>query len=389
MRSLRQRPSMWGNIKEWDARARTSSAPFRLMDGAWLVHDREQIHDVLTHTERYVEQSAFLRTQTLFPLPLDARKEILGFLVPRMAELDLSWDNVKSTTLPARSGIRRSHRWGVRLIRDLSRPVLVDADYGTTYSLMNYYIERKSIRDDNWGAYNRLDGARRSELHQSLGKALRVESRTRGSARNDLATFLGTQFSLDLPDGELGELFSKLTQSVVGFTGSLIEYATLLGSRNPDIAHRYANGEGQNDVHETLRLHPISWRLARVAAYEHVLGEVVIREGDSVVLSTATLHRSDRHWRNPLVYDPARWSEDGSTRSGSYLPFGKGRGMCPGRSAALVTANYALQQIFTRYDARVWTGPLARPYVRSLLTVPTSHFYFRPKSRVSMPLAKQ
>jgi len=57
---------------------------------------------------------------------------------------------------------------------------------------------------------------------------------------------------------------------------------------------------------ETMRLFPPAPLLSRICIQETVIGERDIGIGDVMVLATYVMHRSERLWDDPLVFDPDR-----------------------------------------------------------------------------------
>lgn len=89
----------------------------------------------------------------------------------------------------------------------------------------------------------------------------------------------------------------------------------------------------QQVVSETLRLHAPIWLLMRRAAEPLDLGGGVrLAPGDEVLFSPTAMHRDPELHRDPLTFDPDRWSPErrGAGDRAAYLPFGAGSRRCVG-----------------------------------------------------------
>ncbi len=89
---------------------------------------------------------------------------------------------------------------------------------------------------------------------------------------------------------------------------------------------------------EALRLFPPVWTISRNALGPDRLGEVEIREGDTLMLCAYAVHRSPRHWDDPEGFDPERFApERGKTITPyAYFPFGGGPRNCIGKRFGLI-----------------------------------------------------
>jgi cytochrome P450 len=109
---------------------------------------------------------------------------------------------------------------------------------------------------------------------------------------------------------------------------------------------------------ESLRLYPPAWVLARraSAAYRFDAGEVPA--GTDVLVSQYLLHRDERFFERPQVFDPHRWLDGaGADRPRfAYFPFGAGPRACIGESFAWMEGVLLLATIARRWRLRT-LGP--------------------------------
>jgi hypothetical protein len=375
MRRIDQRPSFWTHIKGWDKQAAKSNVPRRLATGAVLVADSASVHEVLSHSELYVEESAFLRTRSFTPLPRQARADVISMLMTSIDTHPPTWAQVHPGDLPTERWLR-TQSWGIRLMRGMYRDALAHDRGEAVDRVIDDYVERKTIRDDLFGQYRRMGPAERDDLHMRMGREL--ESAVRDPREDDLFGKLAN-FEFPFPTIEKGELFLRLVQSTVAFTGAAVEMAVWEASGKEERKRAYASGSSKSEVRELLRIFPIAWRVTRTVKEPHSLGDEDLKVDDELIISAATVHRTDPSWERPLEFDASRWHDPAVMRSRAYLPFGRGPGMCPGRNVAVDVIEHALGHIYGLHDVTVRRTAWPRPYVRSVLSAPTSRIKLTPR----------
>lgn len=374
MRDIRQRPSLWQHIRSWDNGSKSTR---RLTTGPILVSDAAVAHEVFSRPSNYVAESAFLRTRSYDPLPQEHRGKVISDLMAAIEAHPPSTLRLNSDALPTGRWLR-TQSWGIRLMRTLYADALAFERSPAIDQLIDRFVERKTIRDDVWGTYRRLGDRERSELHTAMGRELEVirrATRTEAGPQTDLAGRIAC-LDLPLPPIERGELFFRLVQSVVAFTGAALEMATYVATTTPDIADDFRAGRSRKHILELQRVYPTAWRLARRAAVRHQLGDVDVSPGDEIIVATSTVHRAVEHWASGNAYCPQQWEDASMTRPMAYFPFGRGRGMCPGRNVAVDVLEETLTWLHRRYSVEVRGDLMARPYVRSILSAPTCKVRF-------------
>ena len=157
------------------------------------------------------------------------------------------------------------------------------------------------------------------------------------------------------------------------------ELASVLGDREvtagdlPDLV--YTRGV----LAEALRLYPPAWVLARHAVEAHPFADGEVPAGALVLVSQYLLHRDERYFARPEVFDPDRWRGSGESNRPrlAYFPFGAGARSCIGEAFAwmegvLVLATIAqhwrlrpLDTAFPDIEARITLRPRQRGLLRA------------------------
>ena len=122
-------------------------------------------------------------------------------------------------------------------------------------------------------------------------------------------------------------------------------------------------------IQEAMRLFPPAFSLSRVALADDKVGKHSIRAGSVVSIIPYVTHRNPRLWRDPLRFDPERFTPDRiKTRHRfAYLPFGGGPRICIGRGFAMAEACLVLATIARAYRLRMAPGHRVEAYGRITL----------------------
>lgn len=91
-------------------------------------------------------------------------------------------------------------------------------------------------------------------------------------------------------------------------------------------------------VKEALRLFPPIALVQRTATRAVQIGEHALLPGDEVVCAIYVMHRSERVWDRPEVFDPERFTVEACQRRNrfAFLPFGAGPHACLGMPLAIM-----------------------------------------------------
>ncbi|MCW6510895.1 cytochrome P450 [Lichenifustis flavocetrariae] len=209
------------------------------------------------------------------------------------------------------------------------------------------------------------------------------------AAPRDLLTLL-----LEAADPESGEGLSEddIKANIVTFiaaghetTSNTLTWALYLVSQDP---HARARLEAEVDrelpdgrfvpgsidalpytravIDEALRLYPPAATLTRDAIGPDMLGTLRVKAGGRIVISPWVLHRHNKLWPSPGVFDPNRFLEPNkqSIDRFAYLPFGAGPRVCIGASFAIQEAVIILATVVRRYRLDLCAGHVVMPLQR-------------------------
>ncbi|MDG9702547.1 cytochrome P450 [Streptomyces sp. DH37] len=364
------RQSLWRHLRRWEGLAAETDGPFRLRFGTLFVADADAARDVLVDSaDKYLPQSGFFRIGPA-PLPQALRAEASGELLKVLARHDLraSFDiDPALREAGDRRGRLRHQRWGVRVARRYFAPVMAHRSHSEINSLVDDYVVSSIVADDIVGHVvrrsHRSVPAIRAGLAEQLGRLP-----AQGADARDLVDVV-LRLPGELSPADRAQLLQRLVLSTVGFTGVTLEWVVLLGVRHGYNDPAVRPEQVRSLVKEALRLYPTAWRLARVAATDHEIAGVPVHEGEHVLIGTHALHRSAAVWDEPLDFRPARWEKPTDAQRRSYLPFGKGEGMCPASGFAVRALEHLGHLILRDYRGEVRLRG-RRPHARTLLAPP-------------------
>lgn len=129
------------------------------------------------------------------------------------------------------------------------------------------------------------------------------------------------------------------------------EVDRVLGSRQATLGDLPRLPYVEQALKETLRLFPAAWVLfGRQAIRETSLGGYRVRRGGYVFCYQLVTHRDPRFFRDPLTFDPERFSAEriGEIPEGAYFPFGHGPRVCLGRNMAMAQMTLAVATVLQR-----------------------------------------
>jgi cytochrome P450 len=134
----------------------------------------------------------------------------------------------------------------------------------------------------------------------------------------------------------------------------------------------------RNIFRETLRLYPPITFLPRVATEATTIGDFKVKRGALVMVAPWVLHRHQRYWKNPHLFDVDRFApeREGEITPGTYIPFGQGPRVCAGAAFATTEAVLLIARLFRRFDFAVLEPQRVRPAAR-LTTRPTAQVMCR------------
>lgn len=107
-------------------------------------------------------------------------------------------------------------------------------------------------------------------------------------------------------------------------------------------------------LREILRIFPVALETSRVTFQETELGGFLIPRNTPVMVDFFSIHRDERYWDNPLVFDPTRFlgssEQEKNYKNKCFLAFsGGGRG-CLGESYADLKMKTIIAMVVRSYD---------------------------------------
>jgi len=105
-------------------------------------------------------------------------------------------------------------------------------------------------------------------------------------------------------------------------------------------------------IQETLRLHPILYRLDRQCNKDITYNGFTIKKGMKVQIPAFVLQHSPEYFPDPETFDPDRWSPEnkGSINMYAYLPFGGGPRGCIGYAFAMENLKLTLCTFVSQFE---------------------------------------
>jgi cytochrome P450 len=191
----------------------------------------------------------------------------------------------------------------------------------------------------------------------------------------------GKTFSRDELVDELGVFFLAGHET----SASVLTWVFFLLSQRPEVVARIRAevdamcGDGPITVDhakrfayikmvfkETMRLYPPITFLPRVALQDTVIGTRKVKRGTMLMIAPWTIHRHQRFWQDPEIFDPERFSpeRERAITPGTFLPFGLGPRVCVGAAFATLEAALVVARLVRRYDIAAVAPETVRPCAR-------------------------
>lgn len=100
-------------------------------------------------------------------------------------------------------------------------------------------------------------------------------------------------------------------------------------------------------INETLRLYPAGWVIARDINADSTVGNFKVKKGSVIAVSPYLSQRDPRWWKNPLEFNPDRFTDD--TVKNAFLPFSLGKRNCIGARFAMIEMAVFCVHFFKHY----------------------------------------
>jgi cytochrome P450 len=104
------------------------------------------------------------------------------------------------------------------------------------------------------------------------------------------------------------------------------ELKEVLGDRPPTVADLPSLPYTNMVIKESMRLYPVVWNMVSETSADCEIGGYHVPAGCTIIMSQWVIHRSERYFEQPEVFNPERWAGDLEKQlpRGVYLPFGGG-----------------------------------------------------------------
>jgi cytochrome P450 len=116
------------------------------------------------------------------------------------------------------------------------------------------------------------------------------------------------------------------------------EVDEVVGDNRPTMADVAQLDYVQRVIDESMRLYPPVYTMFREPRQPVEVGGYRIPDDASIMISQWAMHRSERYWDEPDVFDPDRWTRDADRPRFTYFPFGAGPRHCIGKHLATLEA---------------------------------------------------
>jgi cytochrome P450 len=171
------------------------------------------------------------------------------------------------------------------------------------------------------------------------------------------------------PPGQLRDQVATMITAGHETTAVAIFWSLYLSALEPEVQERIAREAAALDlspegaaqavphlvytravVQEALRLYPPGFVIVREAIHEDQVCDVRMRPGSLALIAPWVLHRHRTLWRDPDLFDPARFLPDTPPPDRfAYLPFGAGPRVCIGAHFALTEAVLVLAALISAF----------------------------------------
>ncbi|XP_050452058.1 cytochrome P450 4c21-like isoform X4 [Cataglyphis hispanica] len=110
----------------------------------------------------------------------------------------------------------------------------------------------------------------------------------------------------------------------------------------------------ENVIKETMRIFPIAPLIARELSEDLNIGNIILPKGTDVILQLMAVHRKEKFWPNPLVFDPDRFLPENIGKFNSfYMPFSLGSRNCMGIKYAMISMKVFLSTLVRTFVFKI------------------------------------
>jgi cytochrome P450 len=160
------------------------------------------------------------------------------------------------------------------------------------------------------------------------------------------------------------------------------EIVSVLDGRVPALDDLGKLSYTQKVFKEALRLYPPAWAVVRRAIEDYTVEGYFVAAGTDIFMSQYVVHRDPRFYKEPLRFDPDRWTSEFESRlpKFAYFPFGGGPRRCIGEPFAWMEGVIIIAAIISDWKMRL---------VPNQKIVPDALITIRPKNGMKMILEKR
>ncbi len=192
--------------------------------------------------------------------------------------------------------------------------------------------QRKSIPTDQWpdDLLSKLMLTKDEETGEAMSEnLLRDESITAFFAGHETTarTMSATWYALSMNPEAAKKLHEELDRE--------------LGEREPTVEDLFRLPYTLQVVKEVLRLYPAAPFYVRDAVEDDVINGHKVNKGTAIMLSPYFTHRHPDFWKDPLKFDPDRWTpeKEAARHKYAYHPFATGKRVCIGNNFSLLESH--------------------------------------------------
>ncbi|XP_024883132.1 cytochrome P450 4C1-like isoform X1 [Temnothorax curvispinosus] len=107
-------------------------------------------------------------------------------------------------------------------------------------------------------------------------------------------------------------------------------------------------------IKETMRIFPVIPIIGRQAKEDLKIGEVILPKGTNIFIPIIKMHRNEKYWPNPLMFDPDRFlPERIKSQSYYYIAFSDGPRNCIGMKYAMMSMKVILATLARTFVFKV------------------------------------
>jgi len=245
-----------------------------------------------------------------------------------------------------------------------------------------------------WRRFRAVEARANAALHAEIA-ACRSDPDL--EARSDVLAMLVQARDQDgsaLSDGELRDQLITLLLAGHETTATGLAWIFERLVRHPQVLDRAREAALNGDdsyldavVLEALRVRPVIIDIARRLTRPVEIAGYRLPAGALVSPAIMLVQTSERHYPEPLRFDPSRWI-DHHPDPAMWLPFGGGNRRCLGAAFATAEMRVVLGEVLRRVDLATTAAEDERPKIRHVTVVPHAGGVVTARSRRSAPSAR-